>query len=713
MNNQEFMKDSGLLCTILLSQYYQLSASPENLYHKYNKDGLFNDISIFKSLKSIGLKSKIIKQKCMEDIKDLPMPIIVKNKQNDYLIILKIENDQALVQNPYRKQPGQVPFNDLLNGITNEIIITRKQTKIISEEFKFGVQWFIPALMKHKRIFSEIILASFFIQLLALASPIFFQVTIDKVLVHNSLTTLDMLIIGMIAVSVFEVILSGLRTYVLGHTTNRVDAVLGSSLYDHLMHLPISFFNNQKVGQISTRVRELDTIRNFLTSSALTLCVDLFFAILFIIVMWAYSPTLTFVVLGALPFFFLSALILTPIIRKKLDEKFKKGAVNQAFLVESISGVETVKSLSLEPSMQETWDNQLSEYIRTSFDVDQLSNWYNQFTQLINKIMMALILWFGAQLVLSGDLTIGMLIAFNMLAGRLSAPIIKIAQLWNEFQQANISINRLADILNIPQEKGHEDSRMSVSTLLGNIEVSNVSFTYPGSNKVILKDVNMKIKQNQIIGLVGRSGSGKSTITKLIQRLYIPNEGNIKIDGIDISSINPTLLRKQVGVVLQDNFLFNKTIKENIAIMDPSISIDSIIEASKLAGAHDFIAELTDGYDTIIEEQGSNLSGGQKQRIAIARALVNNPKILIFDEATSALDYESEYIIQKNMSKICENKTVIIIAHRLSAIKDANQIFVFDKGEILEHGNHDDLIKKNGLFNKLNKIQKGELDEDA
>lgn len=499
-------------------------------------------------------------------------------------------------------------------------------------------------------------------QILAFASPIFFQVTIDKVLVHNSLTTLDMLIIGMIIVSIFEVLLTGVRTYVLGHTTNRVDAVLGSSLYQHLMHLPISFFNNQRVGQISTRVRELDTIRNFLTSSALTLCIDLLFAILFIIVMWMYSSTLTFVVLGALPFFFLSAVILTPIIRKKLDEKFKKGAVNQAFLVESISGVETVKSMSLEPSMQETWDTQLSEYIKTSFEVDQLSNWYNQFTQLINKIMMALILWFGAQLVLSGDLTIGMLIAFNMLAGRLSAPIIKIAQLWNEFQQANISIKRLADILNVPQEKGHEDSRMNVSKIVGNIEINDLMFSYPGSGRQILKNINMKIKQDQIIGLVGRSGSGKSTISKLIQRMYIPNEGSIKVDGIDISSVSPTLLRKQIGIVLQDNFLFNKTIKENISIMNPSISIEKIIESSKLAGSHEFIAELQDGYDTIIEEQGSNLSGGQKQRIAIARALVNDPKILIFDEATSALDYESENIIQNNMKEICKNKTVIIIA---------------------------------------------------
>lgn len=715
MNNQDVMKDSGLLCTILLSQYYQVSASPDNLYHKYkDKDGNFNAISIFKSLKSIGLKSKIKNLKNIEDIKDLPMPLIVKNKNNDYLIILKIENNKVLVQNPYRQQPGQVELKDLIDNIESEIILTRKNTKILSEEFKFGVQWFIPALLKHKKIFAEILLASFFIQLLALASPIFFQVTIDKVLVHNSLTTLDMLIIGMILVSVFEVVLTGLRTYVLGHTTNRVDAVLGSSLYQHLMHLPISFFNNQRVGQISTRVRELDTIRNFLTSSALTLCVDLLFAILFIIVMWMYSSTLTFVVLGALPFFFLSALILTPIIRKKLDEKFKKGAVNQAFLVESISGVETVKSMSLEPSMQETWDNQLSEYIRTSFDVEQLSNWYNQFTQLINKIMMALILWFGAQLVLSGDLTIGMLIAFNMLAGRLSAPILKIAQLWNEFQQANISIKRLADILNVPQEKGHEDSRMNVSQLVGNIEVDNVSFSYPGSNKMILKNISMKIKQNQIIGLVGRSGSGKSTISKLIQRLYIPNEGNIKVDGIDISSVNPTLLRKQIGVVLQDNFLFNKTIKDNISIMDPSISIEKIIESSKLAGAHDFIAELKDGYDTVIEEQGSNLSGGQKQRIAIARALVNNPKILIFDEATSALDYESEHIIQTNMSKICENKTVIIIAHRLSAIKDSDKIFVFDKGEIIEQGTHTELLlKTDGLFYKLNQIQKGDNDENS
>jgi len=699
--------DTGLVCCFYMLQYYNISFNPDTIVHSFKTEESFNKEKLVLALKSKDLKTKIKTFKNKKDILQCPFPAIAIKKTGEFIFIAKYteKDNQVLYQDPATQQPVLMDEKEFLDSIEPLLVLATKRATFLHEDFKFGISWFIEAFVKYKKVLLEVLMVSFFIQLLSLLSPIFFQVTIDKVLVHNSLTTLEVLTIGLILVSTFEVMLSFLRTFLLNHTTNKVDVTLGSHLFGHLLNLPLSYFQNRKVGQIAARVRELDTIRNFITSSALTICIDLFFTVVFFCVMWYYSKTLTFIVLASIPVYVMIAFFITPVLQKKLDDKFMKGAENQAFLVESITGSETIKSLALEPKMREHWNNQLSDYVLAGFKVNNIGNAYSQATNYINKIVMILILYYGAQFVISGDLTIGMLIAFNMLAGRISGPILHIAQLWNDFQQANISIKRLSDILNTKQERGHNGNSLS-NRINGQISFDKLTFRYSPNSKNVIENLNLRVGPGEVIGIVGRSGSGKSTLTKLIQRLYTPSEGRILVDGLDISTIDPSWLRRQIGVVLQDNFLFNRSIKENIAISNPSMPFDYVINAAKLAGAHDFIAELPDGYETIIEEQGSNLSGGQKQRVAIARALITNPKILIFDEATSALDYESEAIIQKNMKMICKDRTVFIIAHRLTAVKNATKIVVMDKGRIVEYGTPEDLLKnENGFFKKLNDHQ--------
>jgi len=533
-------------------------------------------------------------------------------------------------------------------------------------------------------------------------------VIIDKVLVHKGLTTLDVLIVGLVVVSTFEILLGGFRTYLFSHTAQRIDVKLGANLFKHLLALPISYFEARQTGQTVARVRELEGIRNFITGSALTLVVDLAFTVVFFAVMYYFSPTLTYIVLGAIPFYILLSVVITPILRKRLDEKFNRGAENQAFLVESVNGVETLKCMAVEPQMRRRWEEQLAGYVKASFKADNLSNIANQSAGYINKITYVLILWFGARLVVNGELSVGQLIAFNMLAARVSSPILRLVQLWQDFQQAGISVQRLGDILNAPTEPGYNPNRASLPNIEGRIRFDQVVFRYQPDAPEILRRISLDIIPGEVLGIVGRSGSGKSTLTKLVQRLHVPESGRVLIDGVDLALMEPAWLRRQIGVVMQENFLFNRTIRENIALRDPGIPMDAVIHAAKLAGAHDFVLELKEGYDTLVGEYGSNLSGGQRQRIAIARALVTNPRILIFDEATSALDYESERIIQQNMRAICQGRTVIIIAHRLSTVRGSNRIIVMDKGQIIEQGNHHQLIKLNGAYARLYNIQAGD-----
>jgi subfamily B ATP-binding cassette protein HlyB/CyaB len=615
--------------------------------------------------------------------------------------------DDVLIHDPTVNRPQVVKRAEFEEGWTGRIVLMTRRASLSDLSRKFDVTWFLQAMHKYRRLLGEVLIASFFLQLFALVTPLFFQVVTDKVLAHRGYTTLDVLVFGLIVVSIFETVLGALRTYIFSHTTNRIDVELGARLFRHLIALPIAYFEARRAGDSVARVRELENIRNFLTSSALTLVIDLGFTFVFLAVMFYYSPFLTWIVIGSFPFYVAISAGVTPVFRQRLDKKFDRGAENQAFLVESVSAIQTLKAMAIEPQMQRRWEEQLAGYVSASFDVLSLGNWASQSVQFISKLVTALTLYFGAHLVIEGNLSVGELIAFNMLAGRVAQPVLRLAQLWQDFHQARVSIARLGDILNAAPEPMFDASRATLPPIKGEVIFDHVNFRYRPDTSLALQDISLKVAPGQVVGIVGPSGSGKSTLTKLIQRLYVPEAGRILIDGIDLTVADVAWLRRQIGTVLQENVLFNRTIRENIALTDPGMAMERVIAAAELAGAHEFILALPDGYNTVVGERGASLSGGQRQRIAIARALVTNPRVLIFDEATSALDYESENIIQRNMRKISTGRTVFIIAHRLSAVRHADRILTIEAGRLVEDGTHDELIKKAGRYAMLHQLQAG------
>jgi subfamily B ATP-binding cassette protein HlyB/CyaB len=444
-----------------------------------------------------------------------------------------------------------------------------------------------------------------------------------------------------------------------------------------------------------------------LTSHAVTVVLDVVFTIVFLAVMWFYSPTLTLVVMASLPVYGLLSIAITPAIRARWHEKFNRGAENQAFLVEAISGIQTVKAMAVEPPLVRKWEEQLAGYVRSSFRATSLMMMAGQSAACVQKVTTVAVLWVGAYRVIEGDLSIGQLIAFNMLSAQVTGPLLRLVNLWQEFQQVGISVQRLGDVLNTLPEPSYNPNRTTLPHMTGHVRFDEVTFRYRPDGPEILRKVSFAVAPGQVIGIVGRSGSGKSTIAKLLQRLYVPERGRILVDGVDLAQVDPAWLRRQVGVVLQENFLFNGSVRSNIALTDPGLGMEQVIQAAKLAGAHEFIMELGDGYDSVIGEHGCTLSGGQRQRIAIARALVANPRILIFDEATSALDYESEAVIQQNMAQISQGRTVFLIAHRLSIVRPAHRIYVVEKGEIVEQGSHDELLHIEGFYARLHAHQVG------
>ena len=570
---------------------------------------------------------------------------------------------------------------------------------------RFGLSWFLPVVARFKRIFAEVLIISLFIQIAALATPLFFQVIIDKVLIHKGVSTLTVVMMALAGLALLEVTLGGLRTYLFAHTTSRIDVILGAKLFQHLTALPIAYFASRPVGQTVARVRELETIRSFLTGQGLTSLLDLVFTIVFFIVMFTYSAKLTLVVLCSIPFYVVIASMIRPVLREQINEKFNRGARSQQFLVESIVGAQTLKAASVEPMMQAQWEERLAAYVRTSFDVGILGSLGQNVIQYVSKVTTALILFIGAQSVIDGAMTVGELIAFNMIASQVVQPILRLSQLWQDFQQVQVSVARLGDILNAAPEPTPQNL-LTLPPPRGAIELRNVTLRYRSDAPDALRNISLSIEAGEVIGFVGQSGSGKSSLTKVIQRLYSPLLGQVMLDGVDVAQLDPGWLRRQIGVVLQENILFNRSIHENIALGDPAMPRGMVMQAAKLAGADEFIAQLPQGYDTMIEERGANLSGGQRQRIAIARALATNPRILILDEATSALDYESERIIQDNMRAIVRGRTVIIIAHRLAAVRPCTRIVGMQKGEIVEIGTHDELLaRKGGLYARLWALQ--------
>jgi len=711
----------------LLAAFHEIAADPDALAHQLgitpHEPVTPNDL--LRAARLLGLKARLLRVN-PDRLSHLPLPAIAWLRGNHIgdhadnntphqglpdtphpVVIGRVSDRDALIVDPsvHDGRPLLLSRADLQTRWTGELLLAASQASLIGAQARFDFSWFIPALVKHRRLLGEVLLISFVLQALALAHPLFFQVVMDKVLVHQGLSTLHVIVTGLVVVMLFQGLLSGLRHYILSHTTSRIDVELGARLFRHLVALPLAYFQARRVGDSVARVRELEHIRAFLTGQALTVLLDLFFSIVFIAVMLLYSVPLTLIVLLSLPAYILLSLFIVPVLRRRLDEQFARGAENQAMLVESVTAIQTVKAGALEPSFARRWDRQLAAYVSASFRSRNLATWGHEGVSLVGHLTQAATLWFGAQQVMNGALTVGQFVAFNMFAQHVAQPVMRMANLWTDFQQTALSMDRLADILDTRTETPLT-SAAQLPALRGAIELRDVTFRYRPAAAPALRGVDLSLRAGEVVGIVGRSGSGKSTLTTLVQRLHLPQEGRVLIDDIDTGLIDAAQLRRQVGVVLQDNVLFHRSLRENIAITDPAAPIEQVVQAARLAGAHDFISELPEGYDTIVGEQGSSLSGGQRQRVAIARALFGDPRILILDEATSALDYESEAALHRNMASICRGRTVLIIAHRLSAVRRTDRVVVMDAGRVVEQGPHEELLTRPaGLYRRLWSMQ--------
>jgi subfamily B ATP-binding cassette protein HlyB/CyaB len=695
--------DPGLTALALIARMHGIATDEAQMRHR---SGLgqcrFSERELLRAAKALGLKARIVAID-PQRLSQMTLPALLFDSNEKHFVLAKLSEERALIQDGDCSAPQIMTLPQLHARSNGHALLIASRASLVGELARFDFSWFIPAVVKYRRLLLEVLGISFLIQTFGLVPPLMFQVIMDKVLTNRAYDTLSVVAIAMLLAAVFETLLTGLRNYIFAHTTNRMDVELGARLFRHLVQLPLAYFTARRVGDSVSRVRELENIRNFLTGQALTAFLDVVFSVLFIVVMALYSVKLTLIVLVSLVFYVAISAALNPAFRKALDVKFARGADNNSFLVETVSGCETVKAHAVEPQFARKWDTLLAAYVTAGFRVTTLANIGQQLIQLVGKLVTLAILFLGAYQVINGKMTIGQLVAFNMLAQRVATPILRLAQLWQEFQQISVSMQRLGDILNSRTEV--PTTSHALPAIQGAIDLEDVQFRYKADGPVIVHDINLHINPGELVGIVGRSGSGKSTLAKLLQRLYVPERGRIRIDGIDLALADPAWLRRQVGVVLQENLLFNRSIRENIAITDPGMPLESIIPIAKLAGAHDFICELRDGYDSIVGEHGCGLSGGQRQRIAIARALASNPRILIFDEATSALDYETERTLQQNMPSLCRGRTVIVISHRLSTIRNADRILTMEKGTIVESGRHDDLIKRSGPYAHLVALQ--------
>lgn len=696
--------DSGPAALATLLAMHRIATDPAQLRHAIGHHRQLNATDIIRLVKQQDGAKARSRHAEWADLARLPLPVLA-NGAGGWFLIGRVAGNDALVQQP-GNDIAKMNRSELDEIWSGEVVLVTTREDVGSSTRAFDVSWFIPQIVKYRRLIGEVLLITLALNLLGLAAPLFFQNVVDKVLVHETMSTLTVLVIGFVAISVWETVFGWLRTRLYSETSQKIDVELGAKLFWHLLRLPLGYFEARRVGDTAMRVRQLESIREFLTNASLSVLVDPVFTIIFLAAMWLYSVKLFLISILTIPAYFAVAILVTRPLRERVNEKFERGAANNALLIESIGGIQTVKAAAVEPQWQDRWERQLAGYSLASQRVIDLGNIGSQAIQLISKLNMAAILYFGAKAVIAHDLTVGGLVAFNMFAQRVSGPVIRMAQLWQDFQQVRMSIQRLGDVLNQPVEPG-SGSRVALPAVRGEIRFEGVKFRYGLDGPWTLEDIDLDILAGQTLGIVGSSGSGKSTLTKLLQRLYVPAAGRVLIDGVDVGQIDPAWLRRQIGVVLQENLLFNRSVRENIALSNPAMPLEQVLAAAELAGAHEFIVRLPQGYDTIIEERGSNLSGGQRQRLAIARALVTHPRILIFDEATSALDAESEEIIQANLKAMAQGRTVLIIAHRLSAIRQCDRIIALERGRIVETGSHDQLLALGGRYADLHRRQMG------
>jgi HlyB family type I secretion system ABC transporter len=692
--------DASVACFQMLAQYWGMPFKRDvikrALINNFQRTGGIS-IQLCGALSELmGLTSQLVQVPAIS-VPRLPVPALLP-WQDSFAILYKATSKELVLAIPEQgiRRLNPTAFADIWGDEGQALLL---QPTKETPKSRFGLSWFLPAIKKHRTVLIEVFIASLFVQLLGLANPLITQVIIDKVIIQNGVNTLHVLGFLLIAMAVVEGVITWLRTNLFVDTTNRIDLSLGSEVIDHLLRLPLRYFEKRPVGEISSRINELENIRSFLTGTALTVVLDAIFSVIYIAVMVIYSWLLTIVALATVPLFALLTYIFAPIIRSQTRTKAERNAETQSYLVEVVSGIQTVKAQNIELNSRWQWQTRYARYISASFENVLTSNTASSLSNFLNKLSSLLLLWVGAFLVLEGQLTLGELIAFRIIAGYVTSPLLRLIQLWQNFQETALSLERLADILDNPTESEIAGrNNIPMPAIQGNVKYENVTFSFSKSPNPQLVNINLDIGAGTFVGVVGQSGAGKSTLTKLIPRLYELDSGRIKIDGYDINKVELYSLRRQIGMVLQDTLLFDTTVQENIALTMPDATPEEIVEAAKIACAHDFIMNLPNGYETRVGERGSALSGGQRQRIAIARTVLQNPPLLILDEATSALDYDTERQVCLNLAQAFKGRTVFFITHRLATIRNADVILMMSQGSVVEQGTHAELMAMMGRY---------------
>lgn len=717
--NQNFAADGRhtlLYCLVSICRHHNLDADVRRLLHEYAVEEEPSLSLLCKMGDDLGLKSRKGRMKwaALEEREHI-FPCVAITPEGKGVVLCGMREaapapdapeagDLPLllgVWDPTPHAEGQVPAMEWItreayeSGYTGEVVLFKRVFSLLDENRPFGLLWFVPEFARQKRLLGEVALAVLSISAIGLVTPLFFQLVVDKVLVHQSYTTLTVLGIAVCAALVFNAVLEFLQNYLLIFATNRIDIRLATKTFRKLLNLPVDFYERISSGVLIKHMQQTEKIRQFLSGSLFFSLLELISLVVFLPVLFWYSAKLTAVVLL---FTLLMAVVIAVLIKpfqRRLEELYQAEGRRQGMLVETIHGVRTVKSLALEPVLQRKWNDTAAYAISRYFNVAKISMTARTLSHWLERLMGVCIIWVGALAVCDAEISVGALIAFNMLAGRVTGPLVRIVGLVHEYQQTSLSVRMLGVVMNARDEQVGGGIRQP---LRGEISFENIRFQYLPDAPPAIRDFTYRIQPGSTVGLVGRSGSGKTTVTKLMQGLYPLQQGVIKYDGIDLREIDRAHLRSHIGVVLQDNYFFHGTIRENLTLTKKDATMEEVIYAARVAGAEEFIQNMPRGYDSMLEENASNLSGGQRQRLAIARALLPNPRILIFDEATSALDPESETLIRKNLKQIARNRTVFIISHRLSILCRADDIVVLEKGAILEHGTHKQLLAKDGLY---------------
>ncbi len=640
-----------------------------------------------------------------EEIREVPAPAVVRFKNGNYAMLGSHGDEVVLFIDVAEDKAMAMPTRVFLAAWTGEALVLSPKFTWADFRLRYNLDWFYQVILRYRDVLGEVLLASFFLQAMGILMPLFTQVVIDKVIGNDGLSTLTVLGIAMLVFAFVQSLLSGVRTHIMNQVTMKLDAILGTRLFRRLISLPIPYFERRRVGDVLVRIGMMARIRQFLTGTTLTTILDAVFAVVFVALMLYYSVSLTALALVIVPFFAAQAYFAWPVYHRKMMTMFRARIARQSFLVEAVTGMQTVKALAVEPQFVKRWEKLICRHVQASFDAAAFNQLIGGGNGIIQAVSDLLILWYGGYLVMDGYFTLGQLIAFRMLAAQATGPLVKLCTMWPQVQMSFLALRYIGDILHSRIEPVLQPPAPGLRPLQGAVEVKNLTFRYRLDLPPALTDITFSVKPGERIGIVGRSGSGKSTLAGLLEKIYFPDEGELTIDGTDIRHADYSWLRGQMGVVMQDSYLFNGSIRENIAAGRPAAPMEDVMQAARLAGAHEFILELDEGYDTRVGERGAGLSGGQRQRIAIARALLTNPRVLIFDEATSALDYESERIVMNNIEHIAKGRTMFIIAHRLVTVEHCDRILVLDHGRLVEQGTPQELLALGGIYANLHQQQ--------